>query len=212
MNSKIGNFLKTTGESIAAKTEQLNVHTRDWQLIKQFLQNRIADITLTKKQEEKLERYQYIYNQSVSGKYTESQIVNSCMTLYKVKLTQAYDDLKCAKEIFSSVININKQFELSLQLQINKKLMIKAESVNDFQALAAFEKNRIQLLAMVEVVEENPADLFEGHTIEAVFDPSLIGAASLDLPELMRVINEKRKIKINPNLFEHLNYTDIPND
>jgi hypothetical protein len=212
MNSKIGNFLKTSGESIAAKAEQLNAHTRDWQIIKQFLQNRIADISLTKKQEEKLERYQYIYNQSVSGKYTESQIVNSIMTLYKIKLTQAYDDLKCAKEIFSSVININKQFELSLQLQINKKLMIKAECVNDFKALAAFEKNRIQLLAMVEVAEENPADLFEGHNIEAVFDPSLIGAASVDLPELMRVINEKRKIKINPALFEHLVYTDIPNE
>ncbi|MFC4261927.1 hypothetical protein ACFOWM_03490 [Ferruginibacter yonginensis] len=206
------NALKQKAAKIARSVESLAERTNDWQLIQQYLCNRIADIKLTEKQQDKLQRYQFIYNQSVSGKYTESDILNSVMKLFNIELTQAYEDLKATKEIFSSVINVNKKFELNIQLQVNRNLQRKAESLGDLKASAALEKNRIALLAMIEEEEENNAESFEGHTIEATFNPSLIGADKVDLKELMDVINNKRKAKLNPKLFEHLEFVDIPHE
>ena len=204
--------LKKTAEKILNSTDVLNARTRDWQTIKNFISNRVAEIKLTDTQQKKMERYQYIYNLSVSGKYTESDILSTLMKEYKIERTQAYEDLSCSKEIFSSVININKQFELNVQLQVNRKFQMKAEAVGDLKALAAFEKNRIALLAIIEEQEENPADMFEGHQYEAVFNPALIGAAPIDINELMNVVNEKRKVKIKRELFEHLDFEDIPHE
>ena len=54
--------------------------------------------------------------------------------------------------------------------------------------------------------EENPAELFEGHQIEAVFDPTLLGAPAVDMKEVLKAINEKRDKKIQIDMFEELSY------
>ncbi|MBC7509378.1 MAG: hypothetical protein H7320_11630 [Ferruginibacter sp.] len=204
--------LKKKAADIVRNVESLTERTRDWQMVKQYLSNRLGDLKLTEKQQVKMQRYQFIYNQSISGKYTETDILNAVMKMYGIEQTQAYDDLAASKEVFSSVVNINKKFELNVQLQVNRNLMRKAEEICDLKAAAAFEKNRIALLALIEDQEENPGELFEGHQFENVFDPAIIGAASVDLKELMTVINEKRKVKIKPELFQHLEFIDIPHE
>jgi hypothetical protein len=204
--------LKKKAADIVKSVESITEKTRDWQLIKQFMLNRLGDIKLTPKQVEKMGRYQFAYNQMAGGKYNDNDVINLTMNMYGLEYSQACEDVSASKEIFSTVININKKFELNIQLQVNRNLQKKAEQLCDFKALAAFEKNRIAMLAMVQDEEENPADQFVGHQFEAVFNPSLIGAVPVDLKELMTVINEKRKVKLKPELFQHLEFIDIPHE
>lgn len=179
--------------------------TKDWQIIKQYLTQRIQEINLTPYQQAKLERYQYMYNQLVSGKYTDQEVLTSTMKLYDLKERQVYEDLNCTRELFNCVININKRFELSAQLQINRNMLRKAEELCDFRAYAALEKNRALMLNQIEDIAENDGDIFQGHEINAVFDPSLIGAEEINMDEVLKEINAKRKAKIKTSLF-----TDIP--
>jgi len=76
-----------------------------------------------------MERYQFIYNQLVSGKYSDADVINQLTNkkFYGLSLRQAYDDMKAAKSLFSSFIKINKRYELHLALQLNPKRQIKAE-------------------------------------------------------------------------------------
>ena len=90
--------------------------------------------------------------------------------------------------------------------------MRKAEELCDFKSVAAFEKNRIAILALIENEEQNQGELFEGHQFENVFNPAIIGAGSVNLAELMIVINEKRKVKIKSELFTHLEFIDVPHE
>jgi len=80
------------------------------------------------------------------------------------------------------------------------------------KSAAAFQKNIIQLQRDIPDEETNPGELFEGHTIEAVFDPKLLGAPDVDMKKVMEAVNEKRKVKINFDLFEDISHEDIPND
>lgn len=214
MKDDVISAMQKKANSVMAATEKLMESTRDWQVIKQFIQNRLVDMELTPEQTKKLERYQYVYNQLVSGKYTEQEIVRQLTSdkFYSLSLSQAYEDLAASKELFASVINVNKGFELHLALQLNHIRTRKAEEMGDMKAVAAFEKNRALLIKELPEVEENPAEMFEGHTIEAVFDPSLLGYGPVDMQEVLKVVNEKRDKKIKIDMFEELNYTDSKKD
>lgn len=190
-------------EHVARAAETIAEQTNDWQMIRAFMVNRINDIVLNEKQEKKLERYQYVYNQLVGGKYTDMEIIGQLMNkkLYGVSLKQAYEDIRCSRELFNTTINVNKVFEINLQLQINRNMQRKAEELGDMKAAAAFEKNRVMLLKLLPEEEDTSAEMFEGHMIEAVFDPRLIGAADVDMKEILQLINDKRKVKINIDSF-----------
>lgn len=205
-SSNISNYLVKTGQEIATATESLLEYTQDWQIILEFMKNRIEGIKLTKKQQEKMKRYQFAYGQASSGKFTDAEIVNLLMSEYTIGLTQAYEDMRCMREIYTVVGNINKRYEISIQLQINRRLMIKCEEMGEMLILAMFEKNRVALLKELKELEENPADDFKGHTFIPVFDPKLINEDVIDERELMRVINEKRAVKINLDKIS----TDLP--
>lgn len=200
-------FLKTSAERIGIAAENMVATTKDWQVIKEFLANRVADIRLSPAQATKLERYQFMYNQLVSGKYTDVEVISATMKMFGLQQRQVYDDLACTRELFSTVININKQFELSIQLQINRNMLRKAEEMLDFKAYAALEKNRAMMLGQITEVEDNKGEMFTGHEIEPVFDPSLIGADEVDMAKLLKDLNSKRKAKIKTELF-----TDIPHE
>lgn len=197
--------LMKKADGVKAAAELLVSKTRDWQVIKAYLTNRLGDqLELTAEQERKKTRYEFIYNQLVSGKYTDEEVRQMVMKTYKIKSVQAYEDMNCAREIFYSVININKRFEINLQLQVNRSMMRKAEELGDFRAVAQLEKNRALLLKLLPDEEENPAEMFEGHTIEPVFDPQLLGGPVIDMNEVLKAINDKRKVKINTDMFTEI--------
>lgn len=200
-------LLKNHAARISVAAEFMVNTTKDWQTIKEFLVNRVNDIKLTAPQQAKLERYQFMYNQLVSGKFTDAEVMTASMKMFSIKERQVYEDLSCTRELFNTVININKRFELSIQLQINRNMLRKAEELCDFKAYAALEKNRALMLNQIEEVVENAGDMFEGHEISAVFDPALIGAADINMEEVLKEINAKRKAKIKTTLF-----TDIPHE
>ena len=146
MKEDVKNALTRRAEEVNRQAEFILAKTRDWQVIKQYMSNRIADIELTPEQQKKMERYQFVYNELVGGKSTDQQVANQVKNFYKVSISQAYEDINASKEIFSTVISINKQFELNLALQLNTKYKAKAEEIGDMKALAMFEKNRKDLI------------------------------------------------------------------
>lgn len=210
MKTDVTRALVKKAEQVQAATEVLIAKTRDWQTIKAYLSNRLVDFELTPDQTLKLQRYQYIYNQLVSGKYTDGEIVNQVIKIYHIKISQAYEDMTAARELFNSVLNINKQFEVKMQLQINRSMLRKAEEIGDLKAYAALEKNRHKLLELLPEEEENPAEMFEGHIIEAVFDPRLLGAPDVDMKAVLEAINEKRGKKIHIDMFEETTFEEVP--
>lgn len=210
MKIDVTSALQKKATQVGNATAILIESTNDWQVIRQYLSNRLAENKLTDKQLEKLERYQYAYNQLVSGRYTDQDVLHQLMNIFKIKVVQAYDDLNCTREIFSTVFNINKRFEQRMELESARNMKRKCEEMGDFKSAAMLQKNIIQLLRDIPDLEENPADMFEGHTIEATFDPSLLGAAKIDMNEVLQALNAKRKVKIKIDMFEELNYTEEP--
>jgi hypothetical protein len=212
MKEEVSVVLKNKAEAIRKGAELLLERTRDWQLIKQYLCNRLQDIELTPTQTEKLNRYQFIYNQLVSGEYSDAEVLSLVIKTYKIEQRQAYDDMNAAREIFCTVVNVNKLFEIQLQIQITKDMIRKASELQDYKSAASLGKNLVALISLLPDTEENPADLFEGHNIEATFDPSLLGAAPVNMKEVLDAINLKRKAKINTDMFEDIPHEDIAND
>lgn len=214
MKEDVIRALTKKADAIEKGTNLLLEKTRDWQVIKAYLNNRLVDLELTDIQQKKLERYQFVYNQLVSGKYTDQEVISQLTnkSMYGVSLSQAYEDMSSSREIFASVVNINKRFEINLQLQINRNMQRKAEELGDFKALAALEKNRALLLKLLPDEEENPAEFFEGHIFEAVFDPRLLGAPDIDMKEVLKAVNEKRNKKINIDLFDDIPFEDVTDD
>lgn len=209
MKEEVNNALQRRADEVAAAAELIMSKTRDWQVIKEYMNNRLHGFQLTPEQEKKMERYQYIYNQMVTGRYTDQEVVNQVKNFFKIETTQAYEDMKCSREVFNSVANINKQFEVNLQLQINRKLMRKAEELGDMKACAAFEKNRSMLLKLLPDADENLGEFFEGHTYEMTFDPELLGAPPVDMKKVLQAINAKRNKHINTDMFEELEYKEL---
>lgn len=210
MKEDVNNALQKIADEVSAAAELITAKTRDWQLIKAYMCNRVNNIALTAEQEKKMERYQYIYNQMVTGRYTDQEVMNQVKKFFDIGITQAYEDMNASREVFNSVINVNKQFEINLQLQINRKLLRKAEELGDMKACAAFEKNRALLIKLLPEAIENPAEFFEGHTYEMTFDPELLGAPKVDMKELLQAINAKRNKHIKTDMFEELEYKDLP--
>lgn len=209
---KLREILTHKASQLQSATDILMEKTRDWQIIKQYLSNRFGDFELTPKQDEKLKRYQFVYNQLVSGKYTEKEVLSQLMNFFNIKIVQAYDDINATKEIFPSFININKRFEIITELQIIKDARRKCFELGDHKNAAAYSKVINSLVAMVEEQDDSAGELFEGHSIEATFDPRLLGAPDINMKDVLDAINAKRGVKINLDLFKHLDTEDIDHE
>lgn len=83
--------------------------------------------------------------------------------------------------------------------------------MGDMKALAAFEKNRKDLLKLLPDEDEKPVD-FQGHVYELTFDPKLLGAPEINMKELLQSINAKRNKPIKIDMFEELEHEDLPKD
>ena len=192
--------ISATGQNLIKKAEAIKnsalllaEKTSDWQVIKQYLTNRLGNLELSELQQRKLTRYQFVYNQLSSGNILEKEVIPLLVKHYNISDRQAYEDLNDAKEIYSSLFNLNKMFELRLQLDINRLMLQKAKDINDIKGFAALEKNRAKLLEMIPDVEDNIAEDFKPHTFIIKFDPSLIGAPDVDMKQVLEYINHRRK-------------------
>ena len=211
MKEDLKMVLQNKAREVSDAAEKVMEHTRDWQMIQQFVSNRINEFQLTATQQKKMERYQFIYNALVTGKYTDKEVLAQVMQNYNIKQAQAYQDMSATQEIFSTVINVNKQFELSLSLQINKNYLRKCEELGDMKSLAKFEKNRIDIIKLLEDVEDNRGEMFEGHVFEMTFNPELLGAKPIskkDMKDLLDSINQRRQKKIKTDMFDELDYAE----
>lgn len=203
-------ILKNTAENIAKGAALISDNIKDWQIIKSFMINRVNGMTLTEKQQKKLDRYQFIYNQLVSSRYSEQEVMNSVMTIYKVDQSQAYNDIRCTKELFNHVVNLNKRFEINVELQSARALKEKCVKVGDMKNAAAIGKNIANLLKLIPDIEEVNTELFEGHTIEASGDPKLLGAPDITEDRYNELL-KKIEIKRGKKKIEDINYEDVKN-
>lgn len=191
-NSNISQYLVKKSLEIAAATESMVEVTQDWQQILEFMKNRIDDVKLTKKQREKMKRYSFAFHQASSGKFTDNEVRNLLCSEFSISKSQAFEDMRCMREIYISVENPNKRFELMIALQVNKRMMIKCEEMGEMLIWAMLEKNRIKLIDQLQVEEENPAADFKGQIIQPQFAPSMISDEVIDWKEITKMINEKR--------------------
>lgn len=203
-NENVIAIMQSKYAAVASAAEVITNMTNDWQLIKQYLNNRLQLNELTDVQQKKLERYNFIYSNMLGGKYGKQEVLSITMKFFNMGMTQIYEDFNCVQEIYSSVVSINKTFELQLELESAKEMKRKAMAAFDFKAAAAFQRNIIELQKMIPDKEEIPGEFFEGHTIEAVFDPRLLGAPAVDMKEVLKALNAKRKTPIKIDMFEEL--------
>ena len=210
MKEDVSLILQRTADQIRAGAEILLAKTRDWQVIKAYLSNRVNEMELTPTQQIKKKRYQFIYEQLVSDRYSEREVINQVVKIYEIGLTQAYEDLKCTREIYNSLLTIDKRFEQKMELESARSMKRKCIELNDFKAAAAVQKNIVMLMKDLLDDIENP-ELFEGHSFEVTFDPALLGAPPVNMKELLTAINDKRSKKINTDMFEEIPHVDVPN-
>jgi hypothetical protein len=214
-NSSISQYLVRKAQEVATATESLMEVTQDWQIILEAMKGRVENIKLSKKQQEKMDRYSFCYKQSCSGKFTDQEVMNLLRSEYNVGISQAYEDMRCMREIYPEIANLNQLFLLQMQLQNNQRMLIKAEEMGDIKGYAMLEKNRKDMMKLIPAKEENPAENFKGHVYQPVFDVSLISDEKIDMNEVLRLINEKRGVKLN---LSQISATDItyepinPND
>lgn len=203
-NQSAVSLYANAASQITHGVETLLNSTSDWQTIREYICNRLPKEQLTEIQKKKLERYTYIYNQTMTGKYSKTEIISQITSMYGVDLSLAYEDYNCMQELFGTYIHINKLFEIKMEIEAAKRLKRKAEAAMDFKGAAAIQKNLIALYALIPDEEQSLAELFKGHTIEAIYDPRLLGAPDVNMTELLKTINAKRKVKINVDKFEQI--------
>lgn len=207
MKTDVTTHLMKKSAAISQGAELLASSINDWQMIRQFLTNRVAELELTPTQREKLQRYNFIYDQLASGNYIDAQVVHLVAEKYGVTTRQAYEDIICSKEVYTHVLNFNKAFEIRLQLNLNRKLLTRAMDAGRFDEYAMLERNRVRLIALLPDIEEG-SNWFEPHENVIEFNPELIGAPAVDTDEVLKYIEEKRKAKLKTALFEEAEVID----
>ena len=86
----------------------------------------------------------------------------------------------------------------------------KCEEVQDFKTAALIQKNIVEILKQIEIIENIPGDMFEGHEIIPDMDPSLIGAKPIpkeEMTALLKRISIKRGRKFD---VEDIDFELIP--
>jgi hypothetical protein len=185
--------------------------TNDWQCIKEYLCNRLQEDQLSDIQKKKMERYQFMYSHSSKGKYSTQDVISMSMRFFGIGKSQAYEDWSCMNEIFVFVLAVNKRFEIKMQYEAAKLAIAKYTEVGDYKAAEIARKNAGMYLSMMPEEESNIAELFTGHTIQAMYDPRKLGAAPVDYKALAKAINDKRKVPIDLSKIEEAEVIDGDN-
>lgn len=200
-------------QQIAHAAELLAAEVNDWQTIQNYITRRVTDIKLSPEQETKLKRYQFIYNQLSGGRFTDEDVVSQLEDHFSISYVQALKDIRDAKELYTVAFQVNKQFEIKLQLTLNRIMLDKANNMQDLKAYAALEKNRQKLLAMLPDDADGRADDFEGHTYQILFEPELLGIEPInnkDLEQFLQTIKEKFGVSVQiPGFMKQIEDAEI---
>lgn len=209
------NIIATKHKEILMQSMNPNMELLDWQMIRDYLNNRLNGMKLTKIQQDKLARYQFIYAQLYSGRHSENDVIEQVQRFFKdVSPTQAVQDLRCSKEIFSTTLKIHKRFEIKLQidrLKVEQQKCLEFGKPVDF---AAISKVILEYLKMLPDEEPDDAELFKGHTNIIDFNPAILGAEKIpmkDINELLAEIQTKFSFRDNVIAFD-IEEAEVIND
>ena len=70
----MSNFLQDNKAEMLRYAEYISGEINDFQTIKAYMNNRVGQIKLDARQTAMLERWQFIYNQLSSGKYSDEEV------------------------------------------------------------------------------------------------------------------------------------------
>lgn len=216
MSKGVNRVVTESQQQITNAAELLAAEVNDWQTIQNYISKRVTDIRLSPEQEAKLKRYQFIYNQLSSGRFTDEDVVAQLEDHFSISYVQALKDVRDSKELYTVAFQVNKQFEIKLQLTLNRIMLDKANNMQDLKAYAALEKNRQKLLAMLPDDADDTADDFVGHTYQILFEPELLGIEPInnkDLQQFLNTLQEKFGVSVSiPGFTKEIEDAEILDD
>jgi hypothetical protein len=146
--------------------------------------NRVNEFTLSPMQEFKLKRYQFIYDQLSSGKYSDKEVREMTMKMFNIAENQAMSDMKTSQELFSTTLSVNKKFKILLQIQHLEKMQRKARDNNKLDEYSKLQRVMNELLRMLPDEIETPTDNFEPRKNVIMYDPSILGVQKVPDAEI----------------------------
>jgi len=199
------NMLETQKEKWIRQANWMAEQTNDWMMIRDYMNNRLGEMKLSDKQKEKLRRYQFAYDQSSSGKYTELEVISQLQEHFGVAEVTAIADLKCSKEIYTTTLAIDKRFEIKMQIELLKIEQQKARDVGNLDASAKLAKCIAEFLKMVPDEIPDRDDAFTPHKNVLTFNPSILGIPAIDkveMNDLLKTLANKFNYKIDTSFME----------
>lgn len=184
------NFLTTTKAELIRRAEWIAEQTNDYQTIKAYMQARIREVDMTEAQKEKLRRWQFVYDQSATGNYSEAQIRLQLQEHFKVNQNTSYVDMRQAKELMSTTLNINKIFKIQLDIELLDIMKQKAKSTNNLDAYAKLQKAQNELYKMLPDDDHSAGDDFIPHANIIEFNPALLGVERIPDDQMKKLLDQ----------------------
>ena len=198
-------FLSENKADLIRRAEWITQQTDDYQTIKAYMNARMGDISLNNRQQHKLERWQFIYNQLSTGKYTEQEVRQQLMKHFGTPENTSYTDMREAKELMSTTINLNKRFKIQVDIELLDLMKLKARESNNLDAYAKLQKVQNELYKMIPDEEEKPIDHFTPRQNIVQYNPALLGIAPIPEAQMKDLVDQlKREYNI-----EDVEYTMI---
>lgn len=108
---------------------------------------------LSAKHDEILKRVEFVYDYTVDGMYTHSQIVKIAARKFDVSASCAEKDLMRAKLIYRRLRAIHIDAQYVVELQIAERVLAMALKKGDVKAAATAHKNKLEILARLKEME-----------------------------------------------------------
>ena len=203
------NVLQKNQMGLQARADWMAEQTNDYQLIKQYMSSRYDDLVLTDIQQLKLRRWQFIYDQLSSGKYSDDDVRHQVIQHFKISESQSYADMRTAKDLFSTTLYINKKFEIIKDIKLLEIMMRKAREANKGDDYAKLQKVKNELYKMLPDEDDVPADYFEPRKIEILYDPKILGVTPLSNQKMRDLLD---LIARETGIVEDIDYTSVEDE
>lgn len=191
------NILALQQADIIRRAEWIAEQTNDLQLIKAYLSARLGEMVLNENQLLKLKRWQYIYDQMSTGKYTDADIRFQVIKVFGLSDSAARADMRQAQDVFATTLSINKKFKIQLDIQLLDIQQQKCRDTNNMEAYSKLQRVKNELYKMLpDEEEEAPIDYFQPRTNQITFNPSLLGHKPIP-PDQMKDLIEELKNEFN---------------
>lgn len=204
----MSNFLTDNKAAMLRYAEHVTEMTNDYQTIKAFMSARAGDIKLSAKQQEKMKRWQFVYDQLSSGKFTEKEVRQQLMVHFNIEEPTAYRDIQESQELMATTLSINKIFKINCDIQLIEVLQRKANETHQLEAYAKLQKVKNELYKMLPDKEENPGDYFTPRQNIIDFNPALLGVAPVPEDQMKALFDQLK----NEFGIIDVEYVDLPKD